>query len=241
MGYPTAAELVADSRPPHRAVLEALDADQLAALHRVAIAGVEGFTRQAFTQEGTPEDPVAKLCDGSGTDSLYLPKRLAEVTGVALDSLVMQPADYALEPSGRILRITSPLGGSWVTRVRRDVTDPEPVWDVGVLNVAVAGVWGWTDADWSSGELDRVRDAIRMDMEDQASADAHDLADTIQGAQALGLSSISQGNMSLSWRAGAGSSGGGPILSSRVRRHLSGLTPSGLSLRWGTASGGAVV
>jgi hypothetical protein len=215
--YPTREDLVDASS---NEALLALDTDQQDALRTSAIQAVESWARQSFEAEGTEEDPVTRMLDGQGTDELWLPKRLALLDGIEMNGAVVADTDVQRTEGGASIKLVSPLmAGSWVNWVRRSPGDPGPMWYEGTGNIAVSGVWGWTDDEWEAGLLDSVATAIRYDMEDQAEADAHGLASTIRSARALGVESIDQGNLSLTLAPGESA------LSTRAQRQV-------LGLRW---------
>lgn len=224
-GYPTLDSLIAASTVA--ALTDAPLATQRA-LRSGAIAAVEVFARQSFVPEGATGAPVTKLIDGSGSQTVYLPKRLATLVSVTIDGASIQPGldvEVHAEDTKAFLKMVGPLGvGSWVTRVRRVPGDPGPLFRADRDNVAVAGVWGWTEDEWAAGKLVAVEEAIRLDMEDQARADANPLAATVRSARALGLSEVSQGGLSASLRPGEAA------LSVRAKRRLVGL-------RWTVPSG----
>lgn len=212
MGYPTTDELVPASAVDE---LKALEAEQQDGLRASAIEAVEAFCRQSFEFEGTEGDPIELTVRGAGTDELRLERRLATPVSVTVDGQALVPDDYTLNtsPNGSTIRLVSPIGGSWLTRVRRVPGDPGPNFADGAT-VVVAGVLGWTDAEWEAGDLDAIAAAIRFDMEDQAQAEAHKLSATVRSARALGLADVSQGNLALTLRPGE------PGLSVRAQRKL---------------------
>jgi hypothetical protein len=231
VGYPTTAELIAASSVVELTGLETPQQDDLRAS---AIESIESFCHQAFTAEGTDGDPVDRSFDGTASDVLYLPRRLASLATVTLDGTAIFPGvspvwGWTVEPSreGDRLAFVMPSGSSsWLVRVRMNPGDPRPTFLGGRDNVVVSGVWGWTEAEWTAGELDAVGVALRYAMEDEAQADANPLASTIRSARALGVGSIQQGGLSATIS-------GEPGLSTRAQRKLLGVAPtSGSKLRW---------
>lgn len=208
MGYPTTAELVGASNVVE---LASLGAEQQDALRASAIEAIEAFCRQSFELDAAAELTVY----GAGTDELRLDRRLATPTSVTVDGQVLVTDDYTLSttPNGSTLKLVSPIGGSWLTRVRRMPGDPGPLFADGAT-IIVAGEFGWTDAEWAAGDLDAVAVAIRFDMEDQAQAEAHRLSATVRASRTLGLESVQQGNLSMALRPGE------PGLSVRAQRKL---------------------
>lgn len=218
--YPTTKELVDGSTVE---ALTSLEEAQQDALREEAIAAVERYCRQSFLQEGTEEDPVERILDGSGSRALYLPKRLitltdldAGVTGLAVGDVVLS------ERRDRLVIADEPSGSTWATRAIAEMTGTrDPIFPSGLAGVRIVGVWGWEAVPAE------VTTALRFDMEDRALAGVHKLADTVQSARALGVASVRQGNLSIDL------GGRQPTVSLRVRRALSGL-------RWSTGGSGAL-
>lgn len=229
MGYPTTAQLVADSNDAHLTGLTPTEQD---ALRASAINAIERHTGQRFEAEGTLLAPVTKSFPGNNGDTLWLPARLQELTGLEVVGSWLGPTDVAVSEDGAQLVIAPPnvAGGTWLDRAQADLESGAgpAVFPLGPDRVLVSGVWGWTDAEWSDPvsqegrSLAAVRRAIRFDMEDHADADANELSETIRVARQLGVSSLSQGNLSVQMR-----SSGEPLVSERVRRELQGLRWTG--------------
>lgn len=215
MGYPTTAELIAASTVAALTDLTGAQQDQKAAS---AIDSIETFCHQTFTQEGTDAAPVTRTIDGSGSDRLYLPKRLATLAAATIDGLAMNTGldlEVHNAESKAYVKLVSPLdAGSWVTRVRRSPGDPGPTFRSDQDNVTITGVWGWLDTEWAAGALQAVFDAILFDMEDQSLAESNQLAETVRSARALGVRSISQGGLSATIDPSE------PGISTRVKRKL---------------------
>lgn len=203
-GYPSAAELVAASDVQ---VLIDLEPDRQEGLRLDAISAIEAYCKQSFTPEGTEEEPVTYYADGSGSDVLWLPKRLASLSSATVNGNALQVGDLQVE-SGQRLVLRANDGGTWADRALADVWTRQ--FKVGAQNVAITGVWGWSAEEFP----DAVKTALRFDMEDNALAGAHALADTVHAARKLGVQQISQGNLNLALSTRA------PRLSSRVRRLL---------------------
>lgn len=199
-GYPSTADLVAASTVDE---LADLSTDQKDELREAAIDAIEVHCRQAFTLQAA----ATKVVDGSGGDVLYLPVRLQAVTALSVDGTLMAVPDYSLGTDGDVLKLVSPVGGSWVTRVRRSPGDGGPSFPSGRDNVSITGDWGWAEVPSA------VATAIRFDMEDQALAEANKLASTVRSQRALGVYSINQGGLSAQLQ-------GEPGLSVRVKRKL---------------------
>lgn len=192
MAYPTSAALVAAASGAAREALQALDDDQLDALRTAAIAAVENHCGQSF--DGDEEATVT--LDGTGGTRLYLPRRLAELdtlavagTGLAADQVTLADDFGALtinpvDVSNAYLRAMATLDDDMTSGNRR--------FHYGVANVTITGTWGWPDDDFPAA----IAVALRMDMEENALADASSLAATIHAFRRLGLRSARQGNLS---------------------------------------------
>lgn len=228
MGYPTTAELVGGSSVEE---LTGLSSEEQDALRASAIAAVENFCRQSFAT--AQSDTIA--LDGNDLQTLYLPRRLQQLTSIAFNDTDVETDGFALNMARNRLSIREV--GSWGTWADKALAEldgvPRTEFPIGNSNVVITGVWGWTDDEYDA-ELGAVTVALRWDMEDQARVEASKLSSLVETARAQGLASISQGSLSadLSRRA--------PTISQRVKRVLAGRTPSGEKLRWPRA-GGVVV
>jgi hypothetical protein len=219
-GYPPLDALLAASSVTE--LTAALDQEQQAELRAAAIADVEDYCRQPFVAEGTEAEPVAKLLDGAGGNTLWLPKRLAPGFELSITGSWLTASEVELSAERDRLSITSLGGGAtWLTRElrRMQVGEAPAEFPTGPGLVTVTGAWGWSADEWNAGELDAVETAIRFAMEDQALADATQLAPTVRSARALGLSDVNQGGLSMALRDVE------PGLSVRVQRKLT-------RLRW---------
>lgn len=196
MSYPTTAELVDASSVDE---LTTLDTPQQDALRDEAIAAVENYCGQSFTQEGTTGSPVTKTLDSPGGDVLGLPRRLASLSSFAFAGTTLDGDSVALSDDHDRLVLSDPrAGGSWLLRVQAQRDAATLSFPSGPALAAVAGVWGWTDAEYDA-QLDAITTALRFDMEDRALANAHKLSGTVRSARALGLSDVSQGSLSYSF------------------------------------------
>jgi hypothetical protein len=140
--------------------------------------------------------------DGSGTGTLFLPQRLAVLDAIDAPYSAISAATIALAESRDRLTIDGvrPLG--WAMKAYYDWQSIDlgagsggPTFPDGDANIEITGTWGWLDADWEGdpAPLEPVRQALRVDMEDQALADANQLGPTIRAFRALGVRGFSQG------------------------------------------------
>lgn len=220
--YPALELLLAESSD---AELLDLATDEQLALRASAINVIERWAGQSFVQEGTPFSPVEHVLEGTGTGTLWLPKRLAQLVDLTIFGSWLTAADVRVSEEGDRLEISpsNVAGGTWLDRAMADMTfdGATAAFDAGPGRVRVSGVWGWTDDEWAAGKLAAVQRAIRMDMEDHAGGGEggpNPLASTVATARSLGVTSLSQGNVSLALGAG-----GEPVVSERVQRELQGL------------------
>jgi hypothetical protein len=185
MGYPTASDLVGESQVPE---LTSLSTTQQNWLYEASVAAVEEYCGQKFDfQPG-----VTMTLDGSGTDTLYLPKRLEVFTDITVIDSGLETADMIIGPDNDTILVKRHAYslGNYYTRTLRDLSGALPLlFTWGPDTVTITGDWGWASFP------DQVRTALRKDMEDTALADANMLSSTIRSYRKLGLRDIAQGNL----------------------------------------------
>jgi hypothetical protein len=184
MSYPAADDLVILSNIDELINLEPEEQEQL---RRSSIAAVEEYTNQSFEALEDAELAV----DGTGTKTLFLPKRLETLSELTVSGSGLTATDVILPASKDRLIVSAAAGiGNYYEKVMRDFDGNQPLrFTYGVGTVQISGDWGWDECPQD------VADAILLDMEDQALADANQLSDTIRAARVLGLRDISQGNL----------------------------------------------
>lgn len=200
MAYPTLAELVDASSVD--ALINSSDEDA-AVLRRSAINEIELYTNQKFELEAA----ATKLLDGTGGRNLVLPKRLAALTTLTVSGSALTAADVVLNADYSILTVPPLAGinGYYEQAMRELEGHPSFAFTFGSHTVTVTGDWGWATPPQD------VIDAIRLDMEDQALADANSLSDTVRSYRGLGMLDVAQGNLRATVT-------GAPSLSARVIR-----------------------
>jgi hypothetical protein len=205
MAYPTLDAVLADTEVPE---LTGASGPSQEALYLAAIQAIEEFTGQSFADEDTTLD-----VDAAGGRVIFLPRRLE--TLLSIDGSV-PPTDIALSPAGDRLTVPHRRAWGYYEKTMRELShETDPGFARG--SVAITGTWGWTVAPPA------VAMALRLDMEDNARADANDLSGTVAGLRAMGLRSISQGNLSLAWGGSGDASGGGAaVVTPRAARLLTG-------------------
>jgi hypothetical protein len=186
-GYPSLATLLAGSSS---SALAALNPDEQEALRTAAILAVEAFAGQRFVAEGTDLDPVSKIVSGNGGQQLQLPARLAELIDLGISGSSLDASDVRISDDGSQLHVVpEAVPGNWYTRAIRG--NHPPYFAHGLGTVTVTGVWGWTECPAE------IVTAIRWDMEDAADAEANKLAGSLRSWERMGVSSISQGPLSV--------------------------------------------
>ena len=184
--YPTRAELIVGSNVDE---LLNLSNEQQEALRVESIAAVERYTGQTFeAYEGI------QTIDGTGGRELYLPRRLESIVGISVKGTDLELTEVVLSEKGDRLHIASTglgyyeqalsavQGRTWDSRTFR----------VGAGSIVIDGVWGWTVCP------PIVEQAIRLEMEAQATADNNRLSGVVGGARRMGLTNVVQGNLRLS-------------------------------------------
>lgn len=213
--YPTTTELVAASS---NAVLKGLEESEQDGLRDEAILAIEGACRQSFTLEGDSGSgsgdggPVTRKLDGTGGDTLYLPKRLVELVSLEVPGGAISADDVDLSERRDRLVLPDPRSGTnWLTQaVAEAIGSVHRCFPAGPAAIDVTGTWGWAANEVPAA----VATALRYDMEDRAVANEHALADTVRSAKALGVTGLSQGGLSMQL------DGRESAVSARVRRIL---------------------
>lgn len=181
MAYPTTAALVAASAT---AELVSLTGAQQAALREMAIIAVERYCGQKFLPT------VGSISvDGSGADEIHPTQRVEALTGITVKGTSLDLSDVTLSPEGDRLFIAA-LSTDYAVAAMRD----ERSWDSrtfrsGPGTVILTGTFGWTAPPAA------VEQALRLDMEEQAVADASSLSGIVASSRRLGIRNISQGNL----------------------------------------------
>lgn len=190
--YMTRADLVAASSVAALTGASAPDQDRW---RTAAIAAVERFCQQSFVAS-----VETRVIDGSDNKRLALDKRLAILTGLTINAPAFGSSlaitDVALTPNHDALYVTpdAATGGTWATRVMREGRRPE--FPAGFGTVEITGTWGWTDAEMPADLTSPVNAAILHEVEDQALAKQHGLAESIRANARLGLRNVSDGRVS---------------------------------------------
>jgi hypothetical protein len=183
--YPTCAELVAESTI---AALTALSTPQQEDIYAASVAAIEEFCGQTFDLQ--PD--TTKVLDGTGSDVLYLPKRLETITALVVEGSALSFGDVILdEPFDRL--VVKPNVAGTMNYYSRALLTFESGLSFSFThdeeNVTITGDWGWSTFPGP------VRTAIRKDMEDTALADSNLLNQTIRAYRKFGMRDISQGNL----------------------------------------------
>lgn len=197
MAYMSPAALAAASEVTE---LSGATVDEIQGWWTAAKAAVEAFCQQRF--DYTDE---TRILDGNSQRRLPLDKRLATLTGIAINApgavSSLDLTDVALEQGDDpkdghdaiIVRPDASTGGTWATRVLREGVPP--IFPAGVGTVEVTGRWGWEDAEMPPDLTAPVSVAMLREMEDLALAKTHGLASSIRAATRLGLRSTADGRI----------------------------------------------
>jgi hypothetical protein len=183
-GYPTTEDLVADSLITELTSLSESDQD---ALRETSINAVEEFCNQSFTYAPA----TTYMLDGTGTGVLYLPRRLIRLTSIDIPESSISMSELVLNDiNDRLIVHVGPTSLGYYQTAIRELGDNWPMrFPVGAGNITVTGDWGWDSVP------ERVKIAIRKDMEDTALADANGLSQTARAFRKMGMRDISQGNL----------------------------------------------
>jgi hypothetical protein len=180
MAYPTTAELVAASNV---AELTDLTEPQQDALRVVAIHNIERYAGQKFE----PFAGTMKL-DGSGGGELWPERRVEELTAISVTGTAIDLTDVVVSPDGDRLFL-APLSTDYAVQAMREEAYDSRTFRAGAGTVVVTGTFGWSEVPAP------VIQAIRIEMEEQAQADASAIAGPVASWRRLGLRDISQGNL----------------------------------------------
>jgi hypothetical protein len=204
VGYPATADLVAASS---NEALLALSTAQQDALRLSAIAAIEDWTGQDFLAE----DATTREVRSHGGAELFLPKRLRSLDSITYGDAGELELDaiYLGSDNDRLIFRSGVVGIGYYEQALYEVSggDYPKQFPIDLLNIT--GDWGWEDVP------DAIIEAIRVDMEEQATADASALSPSVAAFRKMGLTNISQGNLR------ADLSPAVPTLSPRVQRLLS--------------------
>lgn len=189
--YPTVADLVAASSVD--ALTDASPTEQQG-WYDASKRLIEAFCRQTFDSE-----TLTLAVAGSGDRRLPLPRRLAALDTIESVGSAIDASDVQLTPSHNCIEIKPSVygGGNWAERALR--AGEPTTFARGFGTVSITGDWGFTDLE-QTGEVDTpLGVAFRLDMEDQALASLHGLAQTVRAASRLGLSNVNQGSLTATY------------------------------------------
>lgn len=180
MAYPTTADLVAASSV---AELQNLTQPQQDALRAVAINNIERYCGQKFLAfDGS------LAVDGSGGAELWPERRVESLTDIAVHGTGIDLTDVVVSEKGDRVYL-APVSANYAVRAMREEAYDTRTFRAGAGTVTLTGTFGWTVIP------DAVFQAIRIEMEEQAVADASALSGPVAAWRRLGLRDISQGNL----------------------------------------------
>lgn len=180
MAYPTTATLVAASSVTE---LTSLTAPQQDALRDVATSAVERYTGQQFTP--STDDVVI---DGSGSREIFTPIRVETLTDISVKGSSIDLTDVVLGANGDRLHFAAPSTSYAVVAMREHAYDTR-TFRSGAGTIILSGTFGWSVCPPA------VVQALRIEMEVQAAADASALSGIVASARRLGMTNLSQGNL----------------------------------------------
>lgn len=183
-GYPSFAELVAESSIDALSTLP--DEDQ-EVLYLAARYAIEEYTGQSFDYNAAE----TRVLDGPGGRKLRLPWRLETLTTLVVSNSALTEDDVTLTSEHDALLVSADAGvQTYYQRAMMEVQGwPSLGFTPGVGTVSLTGDWGWASFPQA------IRTALRLDMEDQALADTNALGESIRAFRALGLRNVQQGNL----------------------------------------------
>lgn len=183
-GYPAPAELVADSSIDALTTLPYEDQEVLFFSAKFAI---EEYTGQTFGF--TPDE--TRVLDGPGGRRIRLPWRLETLAALTVSGSALTAADVSLSAEHDALVVRAEAGvQNYYQRAMMEVQGwPSVGFTAGYSTVSITGDWGWETFP------EPVREALRIDMEDQALGDTNALGESLRAFRALGLRNVQQGNL----------------------------------------------
>lgn len=199
MAYPSRSQIVAASNVPELTGASTVQQD---AWYAEAKRAVEAFCQQRF--DSVDEELTF---DGDGSRRLPLPKRLAVLDTLTISEPLtssLSAADVYLtnDHDALVVKPDAWSGGTWATRVLRE--GRRPVFPQGYGTVKIDGTWGWATGELAADATSFIGVAMRLDMEDLAQAQEAGLAATVRGLVPAGVSSISEGPLSIQLSGGDG-------------------------------------
>lgn len=185
-GYPTVSELVGESDV---VALTALSPDGQEALWLATKLAIDMYTNQTFDYQ----PGVTRTMDGSGKRVQYVPKRLDSMTALSVTGSGLTLSDVLISEQHDKIEVRPTAGfSSYYVRAMMEIQDNPPLSFVpGTGTVQITGNWGWP------GFPAPIREAMRLDMEDQAVSDTSSLSEQLRAYRKLGVRDISQDALSV--------------------------------------------
>jgi len=122
-------------KPPFNITERMADNTLLEFLCETAYELINSWCRQDFEKEGATGSEVSKEVRGTGTVSIYLPKRLITLKEVITDGVIWTPDNFIVSPYDIRWKDTVDYGSA------RNISGG--VFDIGVGIIQVKGVWGF--------------------------------------------------------------------------------------------------
>jgi len=127
---------------PYEINHEKVDDKYLEMLQDLTYALVNSFCNQDFEQEGTESVPVEKKVNGTGKDTVFLPKRLITLTKVKVYYATNDAYEY--DPEYFIAK-TKFVSWTSLTNLTARYVGYGETFPKGTANIGISGVWGWSD------------------------------------------------------------------------------------------------
>ncbi len=181
--YPTTAELVALADD---ASLSAATPGQQDTYRLLAIRSLEAYAGQSFT-----EHDGDLLASGTGNPVMFLPRRVIELTAIR-NAGSISAASVTIGPDRDRISLSS-YARNYYERALNDLDGFRPWFPRGDDNVLLTGRWGWETLP------DGVAEVLAQDMAEQSRTADAPLSASVDQFRALGLTSISQGNLAMSF------------------------------------------
>lgn len=127
---------------PYTISIDEVDDKYLESLQDLTKDIVDKLCHQSFDQEGTDLSPVEKKVNGTGKDTIFLPKRLITLMKVWIYSSTTNYTEYeATEFTAKHRFISWNIYSATITRPRFRIEN----FPLGTYNIGVVGIWGWSE------------------------------------------------------------------------------------------------
>lgn len=139
--YITKAEL---RLPPYEILSDTADDKYLEVLQDLTKDMVEVLCGQSFEKEGSVSVPVEKKVDGTGKDTIFMPKRLLSLSKIKIYSDATTFLEYTPDNFDVQMKYIS-----WAfyndPQSRVSILNGGVLFPKAIANIGVVGVWGWNE------------------------------------------------------------------------------------------------